>query len=132
MFFRPNAWPRQCPAPSGPGCACTTTKPPSAIAPEAASANMFLFIVIFSSCYKALFAPLKDMTVCAAERLQICLSCNYVIPSAVEESLDVNSTMGRDYNFWIYIVTNKNHSVLYIGVKNSLSRRTWQHREGNR
>ena len=40
--------------------------------------------------------------------------------------------MGREYNFWIYIVTNKNHSVLYIGVTNSLSRRTWEHREGNR
>jgi putative endonuclease len=40
--------------------------------------------------------------------------------------------IGRDYNFWIYIVTNKNHSVLYIGVTNSLSRRTWEHREGNR
>ena len=38
--------------------------------------------------------------------------------------------MGRDYNFWIYIVTNKNHSVLHIGVTNSLSRRTWEHREG--
>ena len=38
--------------------------------------------------------------------------------------------MGRDYNFWTYIVTNKNHSVLYIGVTNSLSRRTWEHREG--
>ena len=40
--------------------------------------------------------------------------------------------MGRDYNFWTYIVTNKNHSVLYIGVTNSLSRRTWEHREENR
>ena len=40
--------------------------------------------------------------------------------------------MGRDYNFWIFIVTNKNHSVLYIGVTNVLSRRTWQHPEGNR
>jgi len=37
--------------------------------------------------------------------------------------------MSRDYNFWIYIVTNRNHSVLYIGVTNWLSRRTWQHRE---
>ena len=26
--------------------------------------------------------------------------------------------MARDYNFWIYIVTNRNHSVLYIGVTN--------------
>jgi len=32
--------------------------------------------------------------------------------------------------FWVYIVTNRNHSVLYIGVTNSLSRRSWQHREG--
>jgi len=36
----------------------------------------------------------------------------------------------RDYSFWVYIVTNRSHSVLYIGVTNSLSRRAWQHREG--
>jgi putative endonuclease len=36
----------------------------------------------------------------------------------------------RDYNFWVYIVTNRNHSVLYIGVTNRLSRRTWEHRKG--
>ena len=39
--------------------------------------------------------------------------------------------MPRDYNFWIYIVTNRNQSVLYIGVTNRLSRRTWEHREGD-
>jgi predicted GIY-YIG superfamily endonuclease len=33
--------------------------------------------------------------------------------------------MARDYNFWIYILTNRNHSVLYIGITNRLSRRTW-------
>src|SRR5262245_42451976 len=38
--------------------------------------------------------------------------------------------MALDYNFWIYILTSRNHSVLYIGVTNRLSRRTWQHREG--
>ena len=38
--------------------------------------------------------------------------------------------MSRDYDFWIYIVTNRNHSFLYIGVTNSLSRRIWEHREG--
>jgi putative endonuclease len=38
--------------------------------------------------------------------------------------------VARDYSFWVYIVTNRNHSVLYIGVTNSLSRRTLQHREG--
>jgi putative endonuclease len=39
--------------------------------------------------------------------------------------------MPRDYNFWVYIVTNRNNSVLYIGVINSLSRRSWKHREGH-
>ncbi|PYL09326.1 MAG: hypothetical protein DME33_04485 [Verrucomicrobia bacterium] len=37
--------------------------------------------------------------------------------------------MPRDYNFWVYIITNRSHSVLYIGVTNRLSRRTWEHRE---
>ena len=36
----------------------------------------------------------------------------------------------RDYNFWVYIVTHRDQSVLYIGVTNSLSRRIWQHRKG--
>ena len=36
----------------------------------------------------------------------------------------------RDYDFWVYIVTNRNHSVLYIGVTNSLVRRLFEHREG--
>ncbi|HET9419388.1 MAG TPA: GIY-YIG nuclease family protein [Chthoniobacterales bacterium] len=37
----------------------------------------------------------------------------------------------RDYDFWVYIVTNRNHSVLYIGLTNSLSRRIWEHRQGS-
>ena len=41
-------------------------------------------------------------------------------------------TVPRDYNFWVYIVTNRNHSVLYIGVTNRLSRRSWEHREGSK
>jgi hypothetical protein len=24
--------------------------------------------------------------------------------------------MARDYAFWLYILTNRNHSVLYIGI----------------
>ena len=36
----------------------------------------------------------------------------------------------RDYNFWVYIVTNRNDTVLYIGITNHLARRTWEHREG--
>ena len=34
----------------------------------------------------------------------------------------------RDYDFWIYILTNRNHTVLYIGLTNSLVRRVWEHR----
>ena len=37
--------------------------------------------------------------------------------------------MAPDYHFWVYIVTNRNDSVLHVGVTNSLSRRIWQHRE---
>jgi putative endonuclease len=40
--------------------------------------------------------------------------------------------MTCDYNFWVYIITNRNHSVLYIGVTNRLSRRTWEHRQGDK
>ena len=38
--------------------------------------------------------------------------------------------MPREYNFWVYIVTNRNHSVLYIGVTNNLAQRITEHREG--
>ena len=30
---------------------------------------------------------------------------------------------------WIYIMTNKNNSVLYTGVTSDLKKRVWQHRE---
>ncbi len=31
-------------------------------------------------------------------------------------------------NFCIYILTNKNNSVLYVGVTNNLARRIWEHK----
>ena len=34
----------------------------------------------------------------------------------------------REYDFWVYILTNRNHTVLYIGLTNSLSRHVWEHR----
>ena len=39
--------------------------------------------------------------------------------------------MAREYDFWVYILTNKNRSVLYIGLTNSLSRRMYQHQSGD-
>ncbi|HEY8929935.1 MAG TPA: GIY-YIG nuclease family protein [Mucilaginibacter sp.] len=34
-----------------------------------------------------------------------------------------------NYNFYIYIVTNPDKSVLYVGVTNDLRRRLYEHRE---
>ena len=39
--------------------------------------------------------------------------------------------MARDHDYWVYILTNKNQTVLYIGMTNSLSRRVYQHRSGD-
>jgi putative endonuclease len=36
--------------------------------------------------------------------------------------------MPRDYNFWVYIVTNEHGNVLYIGMTNDLARRISEHR----
>ena len=33
-------------------------------------------------------------------------------------------------SYWVYIMTNHPHGALYIGVTNSLERRSWQHKTG--
>jgi putative endonuclease len=36
----------------------------------------------------------------------------------------------RDHNYFVYMITNKNKTVLYIGVTNDLQRRTYEHENG--
>jgi putative endonuclease len=38
--------------------------------------------------------------------------------------------VARDYNFYVYIVTNEHESVLYVGMTNDLARRITEHRAG--
>jgi len=38
--------------------------------------------------------------------------------------------MCRDYNFWVYIVTNLHESVFYVGMTNDLARRVSEHHSG--
>ena len=37
--------------------------------------------------------------------------------------------MPNSHNYYVYILTNKNNSVLYTGVTNSLRKRVYEHKE---
>lgn len=37
--------------------------------------------------------------------------------------------MPQDKNYFVYIVTNKPHGTLYVGITSDLIGRTWQHKE---
>jgi putative endonuclease len=38
--------------------------------------------------------------------------------------------MRKDYQFWVYILTNLHNDVLYIGMTNNLARRMYEHING--
>jgi putative endonuclease len=42
---------------------------------------------------------------------------------------DIPRTVARKRRFWVYILTNKSKSVLYIGVSNNLARRLGEHQQ---
>jgi putative endonuclease len=51
-----------------------------------------------------------------------------VIPSEVEGSRDESEKLAmRHQNYFVYILTNQRHPVLYIGITNDLGRRLWEH-----
>ena len=37
----------------------------------------------------------------------------------------------RNHDYWVYILTNKHRTALYIGITNNISRRLFQHRYGD-
>jgi putative endonuclease len=37
----------------------------------------------------------------------------------------------RNHNYWVYILTNKHCTTLYIGITNNIIRRLFQHRYGD-
>ena len=54
-----------------------------------------------------------------------------VILNAVKNLIIVNSkTMTNVYQYWVYMMSNKTRSVLYIGITNDLFRRYLEHRDG--
>jgi putative endonuclease len=36
----------------------------------------------------------------------------------------------RNHDYWVYILTNKHCTTLYIGITNNINRRLYQHRYG--
>ena len=38
--------------------------------------------------------------------------------------------MTKEMNYYVYIITNKNNSVLYTGVTNDIVRRMYEHKNG--
>ena len=34
----------------------------------------------------------------------------------------------KDHNYYVYLITNKNNTVLYTGVTNNLARRVFEHK----
>ena len=54
------------------------------------------------------------------------LFCHLEGATATERS--ENDTMQKEYNFYIYILTNHSKAVFYVGFTNNITRRTIEHK----
>ncbi len=57
-------------------------------------------------------------------------ACTHPCHSERSRGISNYLAMARDYNFWVYIVTNEHDRVLYVGMTNDLERRITEHRAG--
>jgi putative endonuclease len=48
----------------------------------------------------------------------------------VKRNISDFSALMRNHDYWVYILTNKHCTTLYIGITNDIARRLWQHRYG--
>src|SRR5437762_5143673 len=113
MPRRPNAWP-------GPGCACTSAKPLSAIAPAAPTANSFRFIslIFFLSDFpSALFCASRLMTDRVKRRLQIFICARQFQPrSTPRPAADQRHALGTNGSTYkVVTVTRHCRSLEWCG-----------------
>src|SRR5260370_4703190 len=89
-------------------------------------------------CISRNWATLPSQPPCLRQsqtsRFEICRrgACRGISMSfrAKSRNLLLFLSMSRDYDFWVYIMTNQHDSVLYIGITNDLSRRLGEHQSG--
>ena len=60
-------------------------------------------------------AAARFLAVCHVERSETSLTSSVVM---------------RDHDYWVYILTSKHRTTLYIGMTNDLELRLWEHRWG--